>query len=162
MMEAPIDYNIALSSLQAYAGGFAQWIDSSLLDADVSRMSASVQIGARDISRTLVKNLSGGNQQKVVIGKWLLREPTVFILDEPTRGIDVGAKNEVYKIINRLAAGGAGILMISSEIEELIGMSDRIMVMAHGEIRAIFERDSFNREELLRAAMWDGIRSGKT
>jgi ribose transport system ATP-binding protein len=162
MMEAPIDYNIALSSLQAYAGGFAQWIDSSRLDADVSRMSASVQIGARDISRTLVKNLSGGNQQKVVIGKWLLREPTVFILDEPTRGIDVGAKNEVYKIINRLAAGGAGILMISSEIEELIGMSDRIMVMAHGEIRAIFERDSFNREELLRAAMWDGIRSGKT
>jgi ABC-type sugar transport system ATPase subunit len=162
MMEAPIDYNIALSSLQAYAGGFAQWIDSSRLDADVSRMSASVQIGARDISKTLVKNLSGGNQQKVVIGKWLLREPTVFILDEPTRGIDVGAKNEVYKIINRLAAGGAGILMISSEIEELIGMSDRIMVMAHGEIRANFERGSFNREELLRAAMWDGIRSGKT
>jgi ribose transport system ATP-binding protein len=162
MMEAPIDYNIALSSLQAYAGGFAQWIDSTRLDADVSRMSASVQIGARDISKTLVKNLSGGNQQKVVIGKWLLREPSVFILDEPTRGIDVGAKNEVYKIINRLAAGGAGILMISSEIEELIGMSDRIMVMAHGEIRAIFERGSFNREELLRAAMWDGIRSGKT
>jgi ABC-type sugar transport system ATPase subunit len=160
MMEAPIDYNIALSSLQAYAGGFAHKIDSTRLDADVSRMSASVQIGARDITKTLVKNLSGGNQQKVVIGKWLLREPTVFILDEPTRGIDVGAKNEVYKIINRLAAGGAGILMISSEIEELVGMCDRIMVMAHGEIRATFERGAFDREELLRAAMWDGIRSG--
>ena len=75
------------------------------------------------------------------------------------RGIDVGAKNEVYKIINSLAAGGAGILMISSELEELVGMCDRIMVMAHGEIRATYERGSFDREELLRAAMWDGIRS---
>ena len=75
-----------------------------------------------------------------MIGKWLLRGPRLFILDEPTRGIDVGAKYEVYKIINRLAADGAGILMISSEIEELIGMCDRIMVMSHGEIRGFFER----------------------
>ena len=89
---------------------------------------------------TLVKNLSGGNQQKVVIGKWLLRGPRLFILDEPTRGIDVGAKYEVYKIINRLAAEGTGILMISSEIEELIGMCDRILVMGHGEIRGEFAR----------------------
>ena len=159
MMEAPIDSNIALSSLQNYAGGFAAKIDRARLDNDVSQMSASVQISAGDIARTLVKNLSGGNQQKVVIGKWLLREPKIFILDEPTRGIDVGAKNEVYKIINRLAAGGAGILMISSEIEELIGMCDRIMVMAQGEIRAIFERGGFDREAILKAAMWDGIRS---
>ena len=159
MMEAPVDNNIALSSLQNYAGGLAGMIDRARLGADVKKMSTSVQISAKDIVRTLVKNLSGGNQQKVVIGKWLLREPKVFILDEPTRGIDVGAKNEVYKIINSLAAGGAGILMISSEIEELVGMCDRIMVMAHGEIRATFERGGFDREELLRAAMWDGIRS---
>lgn len=162
MMEAAIDHNISLASLQFYARPLTKWIKSTPLEADVSKMSASVQIGARNISKTLVKNLSGGNQQKVVIGKWLLRKPSVFILDEPTRGIDVGAKNEVYKIINHLAEGGAGILMISSEIEELVGMSDRIMVMAHGEIRSIFERSSFNREELLRAAMWDGLRSGKT
>jgi ribose transport system ATP-binding protein len=160
MMEAPIDHNIALSSLQAYASGLPRMIDSSRLGTDVAKVSASVQIGARDITRTQVKNLSGGNQQKVVIGKWLLRQPKAFILDEPTRGIDVGTKNEVYKIINRLAADGAGILMISSEIEELIGMSDRIMVLAHGEIRAIFERGSFDREKLLRAAMWDGVRTG--
>ncbi len=159
MMEAPIGHNIALSSLQTYASGLAGVIDRTRLDGDIAKISASVQIGARDIARTLVKNLSGGNQQKVVIGKWLLRAPRVFILDEPTRGIDVGAKNEVYKIINRLAAGGAGILMISSETEELIGMCDRIMVMAHGEIRATFERGGFNREEILRAAMWDGIRN---
>ncbi len=159
MMEATIDHNIALSSLQNYAGGLGGVIDRSRLDGDIAKVSTSVQIGARDTARTLVKNLSGGNQQKVVIGKWLLRTPKVFILDEPTRGIDVGAKNEVYKIINRLAAGGAGILMISSETEELIGMCDRIMVMAHGEIRATFERGGFNREEILRAAMWDGIRN---
>ena len=159
MVEAPIDNNIALSSLQNYAGGLAGMIDRTRLGADVKKMSTSVQISSKDIVRTLVKNLSGGNQQRVVIGKWLLREPKVFILDEPTRGIDIGAKNEVYKIINSLAAGGAGILMISSEIEELVGMCDRIMVMAHGEIRATFERGGFDREALLRAAMWDGIRS---
>ena len=98
------------------------------------------------------KNLSGGNQQKVVIGKWLLRGPRIFILDEPTRGIDVGAKYEVYKIINQLAADGPAILMISSEIEELIGMCDRIMVMGHGEIRGVFDRADFERETIMRAA----------
>jgi ribose transport system ATP-binding protein len=157
MMEAPIDQNIALSSLANYAAGFARIIERTRLGDDVRKISKSVQVTAKDIQRTLVKNLSGGNQQKVVIGKWLLRAPRVFILDEPTRGIDVGAKNEVYKIINRLAADGAGILMISSEIEELIGMCDRIMVMAHGEIRATFERGTFVREEILRAAMSEGI-----
>ena len=101
--------------------------------------------------QTLVKNLSGGNQQKVVIGKWLLRGPRLFILDEPTRGIDVGAKYEVYKLINRLAAEGTGVLMISSEIEELIGMCDRILVMGHGEIRGAFARGAFDREAILRA-----------
>ena len=80
-----------------------------------------------------MRTLSGGNQQKVVIAKWLLRAPSIFILDEPTRGIDVGAKYEVYKIINQMVAAGAAILFISSEIEELIGMADRIMVMGRGE-----------------------------
>ena len=84
-----------------------------------------------------------------MIAKWLLREPRVFILDEPTRGIDVGAKYEIYKLINQLAAEGTGILFISSEIEELIGMCDRILVMAHGEIRGIHERLAFDREAML-------------
>ena len=94
----------------------------------------------------------------MVIGKGLLRGPRLFILDEPTRGIDVGAKYEVYKIINRLAAEGTGILMISSEIEELIGMCDRILVMGHGEIRGEFARTQFDREAILRRAMWDGVK----
>jgi putative multiple sugar transport system ATP-binding protein len=77
-------------------------------------------------------NLSGGNQQKVVLSKWLFADPKVLILDEPTRGIDVGAKYEIYKIINELAAAGNGILMISSEMPELLGMCDRIYVMNEG------------------------------
>ncbi len=140
MMEAPIADNIALASLPAFGAGWMRLIERTRLGDAVERVSASVRINARDLERTLVKNLSGGNQQKVVIGKWLLRQPRVFILDEPTRGIDVGAKYEVYKIINQLAAEGTGVLLISSEIEELIGMCDRILVMAQGEIRATFDR----------------------
>jgi ribose transport system ATP-binding protein len=158
MMEAAIDDNIALPSLPLYAAGWMRLIERTRLGDDVRAVSAAVQIGASDIHRTLVKNLSGGNQQKVVIGKWLLDKPRIFILDEPTRGIDVGAKYEVYKIVNRLAAEGAGILFISSEIEELVGMCDRIMVMAHGEIRRVIEKAEFQREQILEAAMWGGLR----
>ena len=140
MMEAPIADNIALPSLPSFAAGWGRLLERTRLGDAVDRTGRDVQVNARDFVRTLVKNLSGGNQQKVVIGKWLLRGPRLFILDEPTRGIDVGAKYEVYKIINRLAAEGTGILMISSEIEELIGMCDRILVMGHGEIRGAFAR----------------------
>ena len=158
MMEASIADNIALPSLSEHAAGWLRMIERTRLGDDVKKVSEAVQIGARDLQRTLVKHLSGGNQQKVVIGKWLLRAPRIFILDEPTRGIDVGAKYEIYKIINRLAADGAGILFISSEIEELIGLSDRILVMGHGEIRGQHERASFQREDILRSAMWDGLK----
>ena len=93
----------------------------------------------------------------MVIGKWLLRQPRVFILDEPTRGIDVGAKHEAYRIIDQLAAGGAGVLFISSEIEELVGMCDRILVMAQGEITGTLPRGAFGREDILRLAMAYGV-----
>jgi ribose transport system ATP-binding protein len=100
--------------------------------------------------------LSGGNQQKVVIAKWLLSEPTVFIMDEPTRGIDVGAKYEIYSIIDQLAAHGSGVLFISSELEELIGMCDRILVMSRGEILGEFSRDQFDAEAILQTAFREG------
>ena len=158
MMAASIADNIALPALPAYAGGWARLLERTRLGDAVERTGRDVQVNARDFAQTLVKNLSGGNQQKVVIGKWLLRRPRLFILDEPTRGIDVGAKYEVYKIINRLAGEGTGILMISSEIEELIGMCDRILVMGHGEIRGEFPRARFDREAILRRAMWDGVK----
>ena len=140
MMGASIADNIALPSLPRFAAGWSRLLERTRLGDAVERTGRDVQVNAGDFVQTLVKNLSGGNQQKVVIGKWLLRGPRLFILDEPTRGIDVGAKYEVYKIINRLAAEGTGILMISSEIEELIGMCDRILVMGHGEIRGAFDR----------------------
>jgi ABC-type sugar transport system ATPase subunit len=90
-----------------------------------------------------------------VLSKWLLNGPRVFILDEPTRGIDVGARHQIYQLINELARDGAGILIISSEIEELTGMCDRILVMCNGEITGEYERGRFDREQILRAALWE-------
>jgi ribose transport system ATP-binding protein len=158
MMGASIADNIALPSLPRFAPGWGRLLERTRLGDAVERTGRDVQVNAGDFAQALVKNLSGGNQQKVVIGKWLLRSPRLFILDEPTRGIDVGAKYEVYKIINGLAAAGTGVLMISSEIEELIGICDRILVMGHGEIRGEFERSGFDREAILRRAMWDGVK----
>ena len=85
-------------------------------------------------SKTLIQSLSGGNQQKVIISRWLANDPDVLIMDEPTRGIDVGAKHEIYEIMNELAAQGKAIIMISSEMSELLGMADRICVMCNGKI----------------------------
>jgi ABC-type sugar transport system ATPase subunit len=97
-------------------------------------------------------NLSGGNQQKVVIGKWLMRPPRILILDEPTRGIDVGAKAEVHALIDRLAGQGMAIILISSELPEVMGMSDRILVMRHGRIAGEFSREEASPEALGAAA----------
>jgi rhamnose transport system ATP-binding protein len=97
--------------------------------------------------------LSGGNQQKVVLGKWLAGASRIFIFDEPTRGIDVGAKVEIYHLMNRLAARGAGIIMISSELPELLGMSDRILVMHRGRIHAEFSSAEATEENVLSAAL---------
>ena len=100
-----------------------------------------------------VRLLSGGNQQKVVLAKWLAGGVRVFIFDEPTRGVDVGAKVEIYNLMNRLTAEGAGIIMISSELPELLGMSDRILVMHHGRIHTTLERDAANEERVVSAAL---------
>ncbi|MGB7972787.1 MAG: sugar ABC transporter ATP-binding protein [Roseiarcus sp.] len=155
MMEASIADNIVLPSLVERSRGFIRWLNSAELDEAARDIAERVRVNAKAIETAAVRTLSGGNQQKVVIAKWLLRAPSIFILDEPTRGIDVGAKYEVYKIINEMVAGGAAILFISSEIEELIGMADRIMVMGRGEVRGFFERASFDRESLMSAALWD-------
>jgi ribose transport system ATP-binding protein len=109
-----------------------------------------------------VRTLSGGNQQKVVLGKWLLNNPKVFILDEPTRGIDVGAKYEIYRLIDRLAADGAGMLVISSELDELIGLCDRILVMSQGELRDELHREEFDRQRILHAALHADAGGGTT
>ena len=100
-----------------------------------------------------VRLLSGGNQQKVVLGKWLAGDARIFIFDEPTRGVDVGAKVEIYNLMNRLTASGAGIIMISSELPELLGMSDRILVMRRGRIQAEFSAAGATQERVLSAAL---------
>ncbi len=100
----------------------------------------------------LVKNLSGGNQQKVIIGKWLAANSELIIFDEPTRGIDVGAKAEIYKLMNEVIANGKTILLISSEMEELMGMSDRIIVLAEGRITGELGKEEFNQETIMRMA----------
>lgn len=101
---------------------------------------------------TKVTNLSGGNQQKVVISKWLMKKPVILILDEPTRGIDVGAKFEIYKLINNLVAQGVGIVLISSEMEEVLGMSDRIMVMCEGKSMGVISSSEASQEKIMRMA----------
>ncbi|PZN10773.1 MAG: xylose ABC transporter ATP-binding protein [Bacillota bacterium] len=101
---------------------------------------------------TPVSNLSGGNQQKVVLAKWLLAQPKVLILDEPTRGIDVGAKYEIYEIMNALAERGVAIIMISSELQEILGMSDRIVVMHEGRITGQFQREEATQELIMACA----------
>lgn len=100
----------------------------------------------------IVKSLSGGNQQKIVIGKWLGIQPRILILDEPTRGVDVGAKKEIYHIMNELTEQGVAIIMVSSELPEILGMSDRIMVIHEGKQTAILNRDEATQEKIMQAA----------
>jgi len=99
-----------------------------------------------------VEKLSGGNQQKVVIGKWLITDSDVLILDEPTRGIDVGAKTEVYRLMNQLVEQGVTVIMISSELPEIMGMSDRIVVMSEGKKTAELERAEEDHETIMKYA----------
>jgi len=94
-------------------------------------------------------NLSGGNQQKVVFAKWIYTEPKVLILDEPTRGVDIGAKKEIYNIINQLAEKGVAIIMVSSELPEVLGMSDRIMVVREGFVRGVLDKEEANQENIM-------------
>jgi ribose transport system ATP-binding protein len=111
----------------------------------------ALSIATPSLSQT-VRNLSGGNQQKVVLAKWLSTEPKLLIMDEPTRGIDIGAKAEVHALMSQLAKRGIGILMISSEMPEIIGMSDRVIVMCQGRITGEFERGKLDQEEIMTCA----------
>jgi ABC-type sugar transport system ATPase subunit len=114
-------------------------------------ISRQLRVKAPDLGE-VIGNLSGGNQQKVLLGRWLLTAPRILILDEPTRGIDVGAKAEIHRLIAQLAAQGAAILMISSEMPEVLGMSCRVMVMREGRVSGILEREQADQERILALA----------
>ena len=122
-------------------------IDRKAMEAEAAK--AFEQLRIKINPRELVKNLSGGNQQKVILGKWLAADSKLIIFDEPTRGIDVGAKYEIYKLINDLVESGRSVLMISSEMEELIGMSDRIIVLAEGEMTGELQKEQFNSDTIM-------------
>jgi D-xylose transport system ATP-binding protein len=121
--------NISLPNLDKFSGFMR--INSHAEIAEAEKFSKSLSIKAPSV-HVPAESLSGGNQQKVVISKWLMSEPKILILDDPTRGIDVGAKFEIYKLMNQLAEAGYAIIMISSELEEVLGMADRVMVMWEG------------------------------
>jgi len=129
----------------------ASVIDSSKEKATAEKYREEIQIKCPGIYQ-LVKNLSGGNQQKVILGKWLAADSQLIIFDEPTRGIDVGAKYEIYKLINDLVESGRSVLMISSEMEELIGMSDRIIVLAEHQMTGELEKEEFNADTIMTMA----------
>ncbi len=155
-MEASIQDNVSLVSAEKYTKNWTGWLDSEAMAERLQQIRTSVQLTESAKDDQKVKTLSGGNQQKIVLAKWVLNQPKVLLLDEPTRGIDVGAKYELYALINQLAEKGAGILIVSSEMEELIGICDRILVMNRGEIRDEIQCDAFNRERILKAALHEG------
>jgi ribose transport system ATP-binding protein len=150
VLELSVRHNVALASVRR------------LCRAGVVDGRREAELARREVEELRIKTpgldqkvvyLSGGNQQKVVLGKWLAAQADILIFDEPTRGIDVGAKVEVYQLMNRLTADGAGILMISSELPEVLGMADRILVMHQGRLRAEFPGLGTTQEQVLNAAL---------
>ncbi len=142
--------NISIASLNQYLVGGIM-LDNKKIEQLVQDNVAKMSIKAPS-SKTLIQSLSGGNQQKVLIGRWLANDPDVLILDEPTRGIDVGAKYEIYCLIAELAAQGKSIIMISSEMAELIGMSDRVMVMCDGRVTGFIDGKDADQENIMALA----------
>ncbi len=150
ILDAPIGFNLSLSALGEFAP--AGWIDEGREFRRNDELFRSLRVKAPTLE-AVVGKLSGGNQQKVVLGKALMTDPKVIFLDEPTRGIDVGAKLEIYEIINQLTAAGKAVVLVSSELPELMGMSDRILMLHEGRVGGEFRRGEATPEDLLAAAM---------
>ncbi|WP_319562575.1 multiple monosaccharide ABC transporter ATP-binding protein [Marispirochaeta sp.] len=142
--------NLSLPSLKNLSSNGVVNSSEEVVSAEKYRRKITIKCSGIDQN---VDNLSGGNQQKVVLGKWIMVEPEVLMLDEPTRGIDVGAKYEIYQIINQLAAEGKSIIMISSEMPELLGMCDRIYVVAGGEIAGELQQQEASQESIMKIIM---------
>ncbi|WP_219838079.1 sugar ABC transporter ATP-binding protein [Paenibacillus sp. R14(2021)] len=156
LLPMSISDNLSMPNLQRVSGsmGFLKGSkERELADTMIKSLLIKASSGAQPVG-----SLSGGNQQKVVIGKWLATNPQVFILDEPTRGVDIGAKKEIYDLMNKLAASGVAILMISSELPEVLGMSDRILVMHEGKISGQYSREEATQEKIMLSATGGGDR----
>lgn len=143
-----INFNSIVANLGAYFDHF-KLINEEKCKQDTKWVIESLSVKTPS-QKTRINSLSGGNQQKVILGRWLLTQPEILMLDEPTRGIDVGAKYEIYKLIIALANEGKGIIMVSSEMPELLGITDRILVMSNGRVAGILETNDATQEEILR------------
>jgi ribose transport system ATP-binding protein len=150
IVEMNVRENTSLAFLSRQARGRI-FVDHTRERSKVAETTARLDVRTPSIEQC-VKFLSGGNQQKVVIGKWLACGPHVFLMDEPTRGVDVGAKQEIYRLMNQLASGGAAILFASSDMEEILAMSDRILVMHEGRIAGGLDRNRFSEQAVMRLA----------
>jgi len=149
IVEFNVRENISLPNLESYSS-------AKIINFTKETNAARQAIKAINIKTPTPEiraaNLSGGNQQKVVLARWLTFAPRVLIFDEPTRGIDVGAKAEIYQLIRKLASDGVSIIVISSEMEEVLGISDRIAVMHEGRLTGILQREQFSEEAVMRLA----------
>jgi ribose transport system ATP-binding protein len=142
----PVQENIVLPTLGEHAR--AGWVNRNQLRNTAQEYVDRLAIRTPHLQQKAMY-LSGGNQQKVVVAKWLASNPKVLIMDEPTRGIDVGAKAEVHTLMSQLAQTGIGIIMISSELPEILGMSDRVLVMSEGRVAAILDREEATQEKIM-------------
>jgi ABC-type sugar transport system ATPase subunit len=150
MLELSVQQNMSLAALGAFSR--AGFVDETRERAAVQGFVDRFRVRTPSLNQ-LIKNLSGGNQQKVLLARWLMRGLKVIVVDEPTRGIDVGAKSEIFALLDRLANEGLAVVMMTSEMPELLGLSDRIAVMAEGRITAVFDRDAATQENILNAAI---------
>ena len=149
VMSCTVRDNVSLASLPRM--GHGMFLDTARQTVLVQEKVDALAVRPAALGRS-VRTLSGGNQQKVVLAKWLLSQPKVLLLDEPTRGVDIGAKVEIYHLINSLVETGVGVLLISSEMPEVLGMSDRILVMREGRLVGNLDRAEANEEILLQRA----------
>ena len=141
--------NATISNLKSYMNGF--WLSDKKMKADTEWVIQSMHVKT-PTQETKIRSLSGGNQQKVILGRWLLTNPDILLLDEPTRGIDVGAKYEIYQLILNLANDNKAVIMVSSEMPELLGVCDRILVMSGGRLAGTVDAKTTNQEEILTLA----------
>lgn len=146
-----VGQNMTLANLKHYQRGLRR-INKNSETADVEEFIIKLSIKTPSQNQ-LIKNLSGGNQQKVILAKWLMLSPKVLIIDEPTRGIDVGAKKEIYDVLNELKKMGKAVIIISSDLPEIIGISDRVMVMHEGKITGVLTRQEANQENIMKYAI---------
>lgn len=148
-LDKPVKYNVTLNVLERFIKLFKSnnAAENEIVDSYIAKLSIRTPSSAQ-----MVRALSGGNQQKTLISKWLATNPKILILDEPTRGVDVGAKAEIYAIMNQLVKEGVSIIMISSELPEVINMSDRIAVMYNGTVQKILDKEQFDQETIMQYA----------